>query len=380
MNLQELIEARANKLAEMKALNEANPTMDETVQAKYDALHDEFKALNRKVEIAKTENKLSNEVDDVIAPSGADKATNNSEYLKNFLNLMAGINVEEAKANMTEGVDADGGYTVPIEFQKQVIKKLSTMSATRSISSVISTKNDRKIPIMGSTPVFTWIDETGLYGETKATFGQETLGAYKLGAIIPISKELQFDTMIDMQNYLQGLMVKGIDKYESIAFATGDGLSKPTGYTVSAPTGTHSTTAATNAVTADELIDIYYDLPEEYRKNATWRMTSSTEKAIRKLKNSNGDYIYGAALNSAERPTLLSRPIVIDENMAELGTGNTFAVFGDFSFYQIANRGAMSVERIANYDVKKDLDALKVHIRVDAKVLLQEAFNAAKNA
>jgi len=379
MNLQELIAARAAKLGEMKALNEANPTMDETVQAQYDALHAEFQTLNRDVEIAKTENKLANEVDEVIATS-SEEATNNAEYLKNILNLMAGINVEEAKANMTEGVDADGGYTVPVEFQKQVVKKLTTLSSTRSISSVISTKNDRKIPIMGNTPLFTWIDETGDYGETKATFGQATLGAYKLGAIIPVSKELIFDSMIDMQNYLQDLMVRGIDKYESIAFATGDGTSKPTGYAVTAPVGANSTTAATDAVTADEIIDIYYDLPVEYRKNATWRMTSATEKAIRKLKNSNGDYIYGAALSQAERPTLLNRPIVLDENMDELGTGNIFTVFGDFTYYQIANRGAMSIERISNYDVKKDLDALKVHVRVDGKVILPEAFNAGKNA
>ena len=379
MNLIELIAARAAKLEEMKALNKANPKMDVTVTAEYNGLHAEFDALNREVNLLQTENILANEVDTVLT-SGVDTTTNNAEYLGNILNLMAGINVDEARANMTEGVDADGGYIVPIEFQKEVIKKLTVLGETRRLSSTISTKSTKKIPIMGSVPVFTWVDEVNTYGKTKVTFDQSTLGAHKLGAIIPISKELDFDSMIELQNYLQDLMARGIDFYESQAFAVGNGVGKPTGYSVTAPVGDSSTTAAVAAVTGDEIIDIFYDLAAPYRKNATWRMTDMTEKAISKLKNTDGDYIFDKGLDSMGRSTIKSRPIVIDNDMPELGAGNKFIVLGDFSYYQIGTRGSMTVERIDNYDVDLDLDAIKAKIRVDGKLLLLEAFNSGQNA
>ena len=181
-------------------------------------------------------------------------------------------------------------------------------------------------------------------------------------------------------NYLQDLMTRGIDFYESQAFAVGDGVKKPTGYAVTAPVGTSSTTAATAAVTGDEIIDIFYDLLSQYRKNATWRMTDMTEKAISKLKNTDGDYIFDKGLDSQGRSTIKGRPIVIDNSMPEMGAGNKFIVLGDFNYYQIGNRGTMTVERIDNYDVDLDLDAIKAKIRVDAKLILPEAFNAGQNA
>lgn len=73
---------------------------------------------------------------------------------------------------MTEGVAGDGGYTVPITYQNTVLEKLNTLSRTRSISNVIATTSTRNVPVEGDAPTFTWIDESGEYGETKSTFGQ----------------------------------------------------------------------------------------------------------------------------------------------------------------------------------------------------------------
>jgi len=378
MTLQELIAARAAKLEEMKALNEANPTMDETVSAKYDALHAEFQTLNRDVEIAKTENKLANEVDEVIVAK-VDDAVNQVEYVNAFDNYLAGQNLQEARNSMTVGTDADGGYIVPESYQKTVVMKLNDMSATRSISTVIGTDSTRNIPTEGDAPTFAWIDEEGAYGETKSTFGTKQLGAYKLGGIIKVSEELLQDNMINFDSYMAGQIARGIDKAEAPAFATGNGTRKPTGYTVTATAGANSTTASSTAVTADELIDIFYDLKKEYRKNATWRMTDKTEKAIRKLKNTDGDYIYDPSLDSMGRPSLLGRPIEIDNSMAELGAGNKFTVIGDFSYFQIADRGAMSIQRLNELYAGTGMVGFKVHKRVDAKVIIAEAFNAGVN-
>jgi len=380
MNLQEMIEARASKLNEMKALNDANPVMDETIQAQYDALHSEFEKLSRDVEIAKTEAKLTSEVDKPLNVLAANNiAAASAEYTEAFDNYLASSNINEAMAAMTEGVDADGGFTVPVQYQNTVIQKLNALSATRAISSVMSTSTTTNIPTEGDAPTFAWIDEEGAYGETKSTFGNVTLNAWKLGGIIKVSRELLADTAINFEAYMAGQIAKGIDKAESPAFAVGDGVKKPTGYVTSAIVGASSTTAAVAAVTSDEIIDMFYDLPEQYRKNATWRMTDGTLKAIDKLKDGNGNYLV-TTFSDGTMPKIKGRPVVVDNSMPELGTGNKFIVLGDFSFYQIADRGAMTIQRLNELYAGTGMVGFQVTVRLDAKTTIQEAFNAGKNA
>jgi len=378
MTLEQLMALRAEKLSEMKAFNEAHAEMGEAETVSYTKMEAEFEKLNRDIKIAKTENKLADEVDEVVVAK-VDSAVNQIEYVSAFDNYLAGKDLTEARNAMTVGTDADGGYIVPESYQKTVVMKLNDMSATRGISTVIGTDSTRNIPTEGDAPTFAWIDESGSYGETKSTFGTKQLGAYKLGGIIKVSEELLQDNMINFDSYMAGQIARGIDKAEAPAFATGNGTGKPTGYAVTATAGTNSTTASSTAVTADELIDIFYDLKKEYRKNATWRMTDKTEKAIRKLKNTDGDYIYDASLDSVGRPSLLGRPIEIDNYMDDMGAGKKFIVIGDFSYFQIADRGAMSIQRLNELYAGTGMVGFKVHKRVDAKVIIPEAFNAGAN-
>ena len=378
MTLEELQAKRAETLNKMKALNKNEMSEDELKS--FEKLRAEFDKYNRDIDLLKSENVLKSEIDDPMTPEKVENITAKSDYIKAFDMYLTGRNIAEAKAAMTEGVDADGGYLVPIEYQKKVVQKLNEMGATRSISTVLGTSSTRNIPTEGEAPTFTWVDEEGAYGETKSTFGLKQLGAYKLGGIIKVSEELLQDNMINFDAYMAKQIAKGIDKAESPAFAVGDGVKKPTGYGVTAPVGANSTTAATNAITADEIIDIYYDLPAPYRKNATWRMTDKTEKAIRKLKDNNGNYLYDPRLDSEGRASLLGKPIVIDNSLPELGVSNKFIVIGDFSFYQIADRGGMSMQRLNELYAGNGMVGFKVHKRVDAKVIIEEAFNAGQNA
>lgn len=378
MTLEQLMAKRAEKLVEMKALNDANAQMGDSELAAYAKLEAEFQKLNRDVKIAKTQNKLASDVDDVIAPQ-IDNATNQIDYVKAFDSYIAGKNVADAVASMTEGVDADGGYVVPQSYQNTVVAKLNAMSATRSISSVMGTTSTTNIPTEGEAPTFAWIEEEGAYGETKSTFGNVQLGAWKLGGIIKVSRELLADSSINFEAYMAGQIAKGIDKAESPAFAVGDGVKKPKGYSVSAQVGTSSTTAAINAVTADEIIDIYHDLKDEYRQRATWRMNESTFKAIDKLKDGQGNYIL-TTFSDGTMPTIKGRPVVIDNSLPNMGTGNKFIVLGDFSYYQIADRGAMTIQRLNELYAGTGMVGFQVTVRVDAKVTITEAFNAGKNA
>jgi len=380
-------EKRAKMLKQMRAFSDAHPTMNDDQVAEYTALEKDYDSIDASI---KREENLDAHEKTLSAPttepmmsipaSSALSATDTDEYKAAFDSYLAGGDFNDFKAAMTVGVDADGGFLVPESYQKQVIMKLNTLGRTRSISNVLTTQSTVNIPVEGDAPTFTWIDEGAAYGETKSTLGQEQIKAWKLGGIIKVSEELLQDNMIDFDVYMAGQIAKGIDKAESPAFAVGDGVSKPKGFAFAASVGTSSTTAAVDAVTSDELIDIYYDLKEEYRKTSTWRMTDKTEKAIRKLKDGNGNYLYAPGLTAGENSTLLSRPIVIDNSMAELGTGNKFIVLGDFKNYQIADRGQMSIQRLNELYAVNGMVGFKVYKRVDAKPTLAEAFNAGQNA
>lgn len=375
---------RANLLNQMRAFTDAHPEMSDTQVTEYETIEAKFDkidaAIKREEALKSRETNISAATSTALIGDVPVKETNKDDYKAAFDKYVATGSLSDIKAAMTVGVAADGGYIVPTEYHDMIIAKLNTIGRTRGISNVIRTAATTNFAVEGDAPTFAWVTEGGAYGETKSTFGQKTLNAFKLGGIIKVSEELLQDNFINFDAYMSGQIAKGIDKAESTAFAVGTGSGQPEGYATNAATGTNSTTAATAAVTADELIDIYYDLKEEYRANASWRMTDMTEKAIRKLKNSNGDYIYSPAMSDGERPTLLGRPIVIDPDMAEIGAGNKFVIIGDFANYQIADRGEMSIQRLDELYAGNGLIGFKVSKRVDGKPMLAEAFNAGKNA
>lgn len=376
------IDLRAEKLDELKKLNAKENLTDGEV-SNFEALQAQLEKLDREITVARNEFKLSMEEDVVMGATAQEedieRAVATADYRNAFDKYLEG-ELQEVKAEMTVGVDADGGYIVPESYQRTVIEKLNILGRTRAISNVMMTDSTLNIPIEGDAPTFAWIDEGGAYGETKSTFGQKQIKAYKLGGIIKVSEELLQDNMINFDAYMAVQIAKGIDKAEAPAFATGDGTGKPTGYSIAGTVGTNSTTAAVNAVTADEIIDIYYDLKEEYRANSTWRMNDKTEKAIRKLKDVDGNYIYSPALNDGERPALLGRPIVIDNSLPDMAASAKFIVIGDFNYYHIADRGSLSIQRLNELYAGTGFVGFKVKKRVDAQVSLSEAFNVGQNA
>ena len=376
MNLQELILARAEKFKEMKALNDANPKMDEPTELKFNALNDEIKALTRNIDLIAMESGLRAQVDDVVSDGINPVAT--MDYRNGFDKYIAGQDMSEFKAAMTEGIAGDGGYTVPVTYQNTVLEKLNTLSRTRSISNVIATTSTRNVPVEGDAPTFAWIDESGEYGETKSTFANKQINAYKLGGIIKVSDELLNDTAISFEAYMANQIAKGVDKAESPAFCLGDSNKKPTGYATGLTATADTITAGTAAITGAEVAKIYYSLPEAYRARATWRMNTKTLQKIRELNDGNGVYFYKEEIKSSM--TIEGKPVVIDENLPDMATGAKFLVFGDFNYYQIADRGGMEIRRMNEAYAGNGLVGFRVTVRVDAKRMLDEAFVVAQNA
>lgn len=379
--LEALYATRKEKLDKMKELN-AKDTLDDAEKETFKQLEDAYAKADREIQIGKQQLKLANEVDDVLVAQNplTDEAKAELEYTQNFNKYMDGsLTIDGAKAVMTISSDVKGGYTVPVTYRNTVLEKLNAMGRTRGISSNIRTTSTEMIPIEGDTPVFDWIGENGQYPKTDAEFGQTSLSAHKLGGIIQVSEELLQDSSINMEEYLARKIALGMDNKEKVAFTVGTGTGQPTGYTTGLVAGANSTTAAINAVTADELFSIWHDLKEEYRMNAVWRMNDLTLKSISSLKGGDGVYLF-PTLRDGSVPMLFGKPIVIDDSLPNMATGAKFLAVGDFSYYQIGDRGDMTIQRLNELYAENGLIGYKVTARVDGKRLLDEAFNVAQNA
>ena len=311
------------------------------------------------------------------ADGGEDKTGRASDdYRKNFWNAMRSKAPMPAVTNALQvGTDSEGGYLVPDEYERTLVEALEEENIFRQMAKVIKTSSgDRKIPVVASKGTASWIDEEGAYPESDDSFGQVSIGAYKLGTMIKVSEELLNDSVFDLQSYISREFARRIGAKEEEAFFTGDGKGKPLG--VLAATGgaeTGVTAASATAVTADELMDLYYSLKSPYRKKSVWVLNDSTIKAIRKLKDNNGQYLWQPSLTAGAPDMILGRPIKTSAYMPAIAAGAKTIAFGDFSYYWIADRQGRSFKRLNELFAATGQVGFLASQRVDGKMILAEA-------
>lgn len=302
-------------------------------------------------------------------------------YNTNFWDMIRQKNPDRSIMNALQvGTDSEGGYLVPDEFERTLIDGLQENNIFRTLAHVIrTTSGDRKIPVVASHGSASWVDEEGAYTESDDTFGQITIGAFKLGTMIKVSEELLNDSIFDIQTYLATEFARRIGNREEESFINGDGVGKPTGIlnaTGGADVGV--TAAATAAITADELINLYHSLPVPYRKKAVWLMNDSTVQAIRKLKDSNGQYLWQPSLVAGTPDMILGCPVKVSRYMPELAAGKKTVAFGDFSYYWIADRQGRSFRRLDELFAVNGQVGFRGSQRVDGKLTLSEAIKVLK--
>ena len=311
------------------------------------------------------------------ADGGEDKTGRASDdYRKNFWNAMRSKVPMPGVTNALQiGTDSEGGYLVPDEYERTLVEALEEENIFRQMAKVIKTSSgDRKIPVVASKGTASWIDEEGAIPESDDAFGQVSIGAYKLGTMIKVSEELLNDSVFDLQSYISREFARRIGAKEEEAFFTGNGTGKPLG--VLAATGgaeTGVTAASSTAVTADELMDLYYSLKSPYRKKSVWVLNDSTIKAIRKLKDNNGQYLWQPSLVAGTPDTILGRPVKTSAYMPAIAAGAKTIAFGDFSYYWIADRQGRSFKRLNELYAATGQVGFLASQRVDGKLILAEA-------
>ena len=304
-------------------------------------------------------------------------------YAKNFWNAMRSKSVSHEVLNALQvGTDSEGGYLVPDEYERTLIEALEDQNIFRQLAHVIHTSSgDRKIPVVASKGTASWIDEEAQYPESDDAFGQVSIGAYKLATMIKISEELLNDSVFDMPAYIAKEFARRIGAAEEEAFFTGNGTGKPLG--ILAATGgaeTGVTAAAADKITMDEVIDLFYSLRAPYRRNAVFIMNDATVKALRKLKDGQGQYLWQPSITAGTPDTILNRPVYTSGFMPTLATGNKTILFGDLGYYWVADRERRAFKRLNELYAPTGQVGFLASQRVDGKLIRPEAVKVLKQA
>jgi HK97 family phage major capsid protein len=290
-------------------------------------------------------------------------------YANGFYNMIRGAALTpEQKAVVN--VISTTGVPVPKSFQNKLIIALEEENIMRQLATVLTTESDKDIPVVATKGSADWTDESGAFNESDDTFGTVTLSAYKLTRILKVSEEILEDVTFDLEGYLVQSFARALAVPEEAAMVSGDGTKKPTGVIIGAGTGV--TALSETAITTDEIIDLYYSLKRVYRDKSTWIMHDSTIKAVRKLKDSNNDYIWAKGL-AGEPDTILGRPVRASNAMPTLAESAKVIAFGDISYYQIADRSKRTFQRLNELYSANGQVGFRGYERVDGKLTLAEA-------
>ena len=298
-----------------------------------------------------------------------------NEYKNAFWQVMRNKAGLEVKNALQIGSDAEGGYLTPDEFEHTLVEALEEEDIFRGLANTIQTSSgDRKIPVVATKGDASWVDEEGAIPESDDSFKQVTLSAYKLATMIKISEELLNDSAFDLESYVAKEFGRRIGTKEEEAFFVGDGTGKPTGILDATGGGQlGKTTSGATAISFDEIMDLFYSLKSPYRKNATFLMNDSTVKAIRKLKDGGGKYIWQPSMVAGTPDTILNRPVLTSAYMPEISAGNKTVAFGDFKYYWIADRQGRSFKRLNELFAVTGQVGFVATQRVDGKLILPEA-------
>ena len=298
------------------------------------------------------------------------------EYKGSFWNAMRVKAPMPSVLNaLQEGTDSEGGYLVPDEFERTLVEALEEENVFRTLAHVIRTSSgDRKIPVVASKGSASWVDEEGAYQESDDAFSQVSIGAYKLGTMIKVSEELLADSVFDLEAYISKEFARRIGAREEESFFNGDGKGKPLGILAAAGGAEVGVTAASaTAITADEVIDLFYSLKAPYRKNAVWVLNDATVKQIRKLKDTTGQYLWQPSLVAGTPDTILGRPVKTSAFMPTAVAGAKTIAFGDFKYYWIADRQGRTFKKLSELYAANGQVGFMGTQRVDGKLILPEA-------
>lgn len=279
----------------------------------------------------------------------------------------------EGKVNyrdLVKGTATAGGNTVPTTFYNQLVAHLIEVSGIMMAGPTVlntATGENIEVPVTTAHSSATLTAEATALTESDPAFAKRTLGAYKYGVLVQAATELLTDTAVDLEGYLSMQAGRALGNAFGAHAITGSGSGQPTGVVTSASTGKTGGTTVAGAFTADDLIDLFFSVIGPYRNSPScgWLMRDATMAAVRKLKDSQGQYLWQPSVQLGVPDLLLSKPVYTDPTVAAVALSAKSVVFGDFSQYFVRLAGGIRFERSDDFAFNSDLTTFRAILRAD---------------
>ena len=393
MTITELLNKRAKTWEAAKAFLESHRDKDGLLSAEdgaaYDKLEAEIAAYSTEIERMcrqkDIEDKMSKPLGTPLTAKPAVLSTETEEkhgrasssYAKDMLvALRSGF--KRVSNILEEGKDENGGYLVPEEWDSRLIDKLTEENIFRSLATTITTSGEHKINIAATKPAAAWIEEGQALSFGEATFDQVVLDAHKLHVAIKVTEELLYDNAFNLESYIIDQFGKALGNAEEDSFLNGDGKNKPLGIFAATGGGEVSVTLTGTALKTDDILTLIYSLKRPYRKNAAFILNDATLAALRKLKDNNQAYIWQPSYQAGEPDRLCGYPVKTSAFCPVLEAGKAGVAFGDFSYYNIGDRGTRSFQELRELFAGNGMVGYVAKERVDGKLILPEAVQILK--
>jgi HK97 family phage major capsid protein len=392
-----LLEKRANVWSQATEILDRAETEKRALtaeeQAGYDSAMTDMRALAEQAERLDADKKSADAAEASLRSLAnrpeqrpAQSADDQEDQLRAFMQGKSGrsfeVNPTKAELRVLSKASAGAGAnTVPTSFYGSLWEHLrDNATLIKAGATVLTTDGGEnfEIPTTSGHGAAAQVAENGTIAASDPVFVKRTLGAWKYGQLIQVSRELVDDTGVDLLGYLARVTGENLGNVLGTDLVLGAGTTEPFGITVSATTGVTGSAAVAGVFTMDNLIDLYYSVIAPYRNKsaAAWLMRDATAASIRKLKDGSGGagtggYVWQPSVVAGQPDLLLSKPVYTDPNIAAVAADAKSVVFGDISSYFVRVVNGIRFERSDDFAFNTDQVTFRGLIRADGALIDQ---------
>ena len=349
MKLKALIEKRNTKVAEMQGMvdkaKEETRAMTEEEMTKFNELEKEIKGLDATIEAEKRANSIETLKNvDQNKSKAEERAVIEERAFENYIKRQCGMSVEERAGEQNLDM-TNNGAVIPTTIANRVITKVQEIAPILAKATRFNVKGTLKVPVWGkaNTTHDITVGYQAEFNDITADSGKFTsvdLSGFLAGALTLVGKSVINNSQVNVADFVINEMAKKIAIFLENELLNG---------TDNAATGALSTettlnAGSTNAITADNLIDLQAKIPTVYQNDAVWVMNPKTFTALKKLKDGNGQYLLQSDFAGAMPYRILGRPVYLSENMPEIESAAKAVLYGDLSGLAVNFREDISIQ------------------------------------
>jgi HK97 family phage major capsid protein len=374
MSLKELLEKRAAKQADMKAIldmaKQETRSLTEEENTKFSALEKEIRELDATINAIQTARELELEAPkpDKEEEKRDTRTQEQRDYDAFDAYIRGVVETRDDPVNMTKGAN---GAVIPASIANKIIEKVVEICPIYHDADRYNVKGTLSIPYYDETTqgdiTVNYADEFSDGLSTSGKFASVSLTGFLARAITDVSKSLINNSQFDVVDFVVNRMAKSFAKFLEKELINGtsqkiEGLS-------GIAAGMKKTLASKDAITADELIDIQEMVPDAYQADAYWIMNKATRTAIRKLKDGQNNYLLNKDANSRWGYTLFGKDVYTSANVNALGTNSkTVLYYGDMKGLAVKVSEDISIDVLREVKARQHVVEVLGFAEVDAKV------------